>query len=275
MKDLIYTNYKEPLTKNVSGFGYLGTIAETKDGSSIQCYECGKLFVKLATHIKPAHKMTVREYKDKYQISYSTPLASRQARERQSVVYRENISANTHKKAVAGLAKYRADVKAGKRKHILPKQGSLLERKNKNGTCPDQLIDKLQKLTDANGGHIGYRQLQKDHLAFLGNLIRTFGTLNKARKMAGLQNKGYDVFRYSEAQLLEAMRDFYGRHKRVPTCTDFKSENNLPNYKAYTSRWGSINRARYFAGLPIIIQVGQSQFVEVSHDKAAEYGVTI
>lgn len=272
--NLIYKNYKEPLRANASGFGYLGTIAETKDGKYIQCYECGKLFTKLSIHI-PVHNITVKEYRDKYEIAYSTPLASRLARERQSVIYRENISSKTHKKAIAGLAKYRADVKDGKRPHILPKQGSLLERKNKKGTCPDQLIDKLQKLTADNNGHIGYRELQKNHTAFLGNIIRTFGTLVKARKMANLSNKGYDVFRYSEEQLVEALRDFYQLHNRVPTCTDFKSENNLPNYKAYISRWGSINRARFMAGIPLIVQIGQHQFVEVTADEATKRGVLI
>lgn len=267
---LVYKNYKEPLRKNVTGFGYLGTVAETEDGQAIQCYECGKLFRKLnSMHLKK-HNLTIKEYKDKFEIAYSTPLACRAMRERQSVVYRQNISPETHQKAVKALAKYRADVRAKKRSHIHSIQGSSLERKNKLGICPDQLLDKLKKL-----GDVSYRTLQKEDLAFLGNIIRTFGTLNKAKKLANIKVVGYEKFTYSEEHLVEAMRDFYKIHKRVPTCTDFKSENNLPNYKAYTARWGSINRARFMAGIPLIIQVGQSQFKEVTADEAAKHGVFV
>lgn len=265
MHHLIYDNYKEPLRANESGYGYLGTVAYTKDGSSIQCYECGKLFSSIVPHVIK-HGLTTREYKQKYQISLRTPLISRKLREAKIKTYKETITKEINTKAVEGLRKYRADVKSGKRKYINGRKGWSLEKRNKMGTCPDQLIDKLQKLTDENNGHIGYRKLAKDYGGFLRSLITTFGNLTNARKAAGLINHGYSVMRYSEEYLLEAMRDFYKLHGRTPTISDFKAENGLPDYKNYHKHYGGINRARLMAGVPIIIQVGQRQFVEVKVD---------
>lgn len=272
MKDLVYTNYKEPLKTTDTGYGYMGTMAETRDGELLQCYECGGLFASLGQHLR-IHKMNSDDYREKFQISKMTPLSSRSTRVKRAEVYKHQITPETHQKAVDGLAKYRQDVRDGKREYINGAKEWSLERRNKAGSCPDQLINRLQRLTEANNGHIGYRKLAKSHGGLLRSLITTFGNLTNARKAAGLVNKGYDVTRYSEAYLLEAMRDFYKLHKRTPLASDFKSENNLPDYKNYTRHWGGINTARLAAGVPLIIPVGNRQFVEVSADEAAEKGL--
>lgn len=67
--NLIYKNYKEPLTKVVDGHGYYGTIAHTQCGGKIQCHICGFLYKDLSSHLRNTHKMTSKQYRERFQIA--------------------------------------------------------------------------------------------------------------------------------------------------------------------------------------------------------------
>ncbi|MEX0549009.1 MucR family transcriptional regulator [Raoultella terrigena] len=52
-------------------------------GDKLECLECGKRFVLLEKHLRVAHSMTSEEYKQKYNIPVSIPLAGAGYREKQ------------------------------------------------------------------------------------------------------------------------------------------------------------------------------------------------
>lgn len=52
-------------------------------GDKLECLECGKYFVLLEKHLRVAHAMTSEEYKQKYNIPVSIPLAGAGYREKQ------------------------------------------------------------------------------------------------------------------------------------------------------------------------------------------------
>ncbi|EIS4806071.1 MucR family transcriptional regulator [Escherichia coli] len=53
------------------------------DNDLLECLECGKKFSFLPNHVRKAHAMTPEEYRTKYNLPASTPLAGRVYREKQ------------------------------------------------------------------------------------------------------------------------------------------------------------------------------------------------
>lgn len=49
----------------------------------LECLECGKKFILLERHLRIAHQITCDEYRDKYNIPVSIPLAGMEYREKQ------------------------------------------------------------------------------------------------------------------------------------------------------------------------------------------------
>ena len=77
---LLFYNYKEPLKEIKNGYGYYGAILATEDGTKIQCHLCGGLYSELQAHIRMFHSMKVRDYKEKFELAYTTSLISESIR---------------------------------------------------------------------------------------------------------------------------------------------------------------------------------------------------
>src|SRR5579859_1821499 len=68
--------YKEPMIPVEDGFGFYGAITATKDNKHIQCHECGYFFQNLATHVNQGHKMSTKDYKEKFGLRLKDGLVS-------------------------------------------------------------------------------------------------------------------------------------------------------------------------------------------------------
>lgn len=85
--------------------GYWGIVDETDEG--VLCYECGKRFRHLGTHLPGAHGMRAVDYKDLYGIPRTQSLAATQLREaNRDRALRLNLAAGLdgHRDATAGAA---------------------------------------------------------------------------------------------------------------------------------------------------------------------------
>lgn len=85
--------------------GYWGVVDETEEG--ILCYECGKRFRHLGTHLPGAHGMSAAEYKDLYGIPRTQSLASTHLQEaNRERALRLNLAAGLdgHRDASVGAA---------------------------------------------------------------------------------------------------------------------------------------------------------------------------
>ena len=51
------------------------------EGEKIQCLECGKWFLSFSTHLPRMHGMSANDYRDKYDLPRSTPLAGQSTRQ--------------------------------------------------------------------------------------------------------------------------------------------------------------------------------------------------
>lgn len=255
-ENLTFKHYKEPLRRipRSEGHGFYGAILMTKDLDKIQCHVCGETHRTLAGHLAK-HKMNGKEYKEKYQLAYSTALVSETFRTqlRQKTV--DWIKTLTPEQK----AEYRIKARENQRwDHEQPK--IRLETKNKRGTCPDQLLDQILKVakklgkTPSKHEFIGETGTQRYvHLIYI-----TFGSWSKAVEMAGLAPrkivpKGNTIGRYDDETLYEYLRIFTQENNRVPTFTDFR-RGLLPSYETYTRRFGTIQRARDLAGVEEFIE---------------------
>jgi hypothetical protein len=257
-----YRNYKEPLTKVENGFGYYGVICETDNGEWVQCHECGKLVKSLAHHAS-AHNMTSLEYRDKFKIGRTSSVTATKSRELKQEAYKKR-DPKLIMKATKAMEKYREDVASGKRKYVNGRKGIPLDVRNKKGTCPDQLLDKLRVIAATEGRHPSYRFMAKKHGGLLRSILTTFGSFREAVVMAGLQEKyDYDTRRYSREELIRYLQIFYKEYGRTVMVSDFAT-GQLPDYKTYYREFGGISQARAAAHIPNIIRQQNGVFKEVT-----------
>lgn len=249
--DVIFYGYKEPLTKFGGGYGYMGVLSYSKSNDKVQCHLCGRLFKSLNNgHLGKVHSLTSRQYKDKVGLKPSTSLVGEGTRKklidrgwnpqhmeelrkvqerRREIIRQTGIDPNTH-----------------------PKMS--LEKKNERGTCPDQLLDKIDNTIKSFGRVPTEEEFLKFHNGkFLGSIRKTYGTWTTALSYL---NQRPNVRRYTREELLESMRNFYRVNNRTPRWSDME-RGLLPSSSVFYRNFKSINEARREAGVPVLIPVGK------------------
>lgn len=253
--ELTFLHYKEPLLPipTGKGFGYYGAVLMNKDMSKIQCHVCGELYFELGTHLRMTHGMPVEEYKDEYQLSRQTALCSetrREARRTQFVTFLEKVPEKERQRFKQAL------IEGSKKGHEVHPHGKItLETKNKRGTCPDQILEKVRESISTLGVTPSVEEFAEycNSYRYVNLIKRTYGSWSNALKMIGLEPKGTKENRgaprrYSEEQLLEHLRIFTQEHGRIPSSTDIRRR-MLPDYTTYVYRFGSVETARQLAGV--------------------------
>jgi len=255
---LTIKHYKEPLKKipKNKGFGFYGCLLNTIDGSKVQCHVCGKLYISLQAHAVQAHKLNSRDYREKFDLTHSTALVSEEERERRKIATIRLFASMTPERraeikrmSIAGTMRCK---KGGHRFKIR------LETKNKRGTCPDQLIAKIQEIAKKMGHTPSLADFidQTGGQRFKHLIFTTFGSWKNALKIANLQPKEWAVSpykkRYDDEELLEMLEMFAREHNTMPTATDCK-RGLLPSYDVFLRRFGTMENARYKAGIHNIL----------------------
>ncbi len=258
-EELIFYNYKEPLKEVEKGFGYYGVILSNKEGTKIQCHICGKMYQVLNVHARQSHGILAREYKEKYQLANQTSLISesiRQERKLRTLKWLKSMTpeqwADLRRKTKAGYDKWKRD--NGDHTQPLLK----LETKNKRGTCPDQLLEKIKTVAKELGRSptknefIDYYKSQK----YVHIIFKTFGSWVNAKRMAGFDRiKPFDLNkkaggwkRHTKEELIEYMQIFYQENKKPPTTTDC-NRRLIPSSCIFKKHFGSMQNARLAAGI--------------------------
>ena len=143
-KEVFFYNYKEPLKKYDLGFGYKGVLIYDKTREKVQCHLCGKFFRALNNgHLGKVHSTTAREYKKDIELSPTTALIGEATREklilRNLDFGRKNLDVRLE------------NLKSAWKKRKKSYEKISLEVRNKRGTCPDQLLDKIKKIQEILG----------------------------------------------------------------------------------------------------------------------------
>lgn len=250
---MYFYGYKEPLKRIEGGFGYQGTLAYSKDKDKVQCHICGKLFSSLRMHIIKTHDMPVADYKVKFGLAKSTVLIGEGTRQK--------LMKNAHPVWLTtnkNWAKY-AEARREGLKKFWKENGKRskkpLESFNKAGTCPDQLLDVIDRTIKSFGRTITYKEFKRFHNGRYSKIIlTTYGTWSNAMSKLGRDTVHVPV--YNKEKLLDALRDFYAINRRTPRWSDFK-RGLLPSCATYIRHFGTLNTARRAANVPIIIPQGR------------------
>lgn len=257
---LTLSNYKLPLRKVEDGFGYYGAILNTLDGELAQCHICGKMFKDIALHASQTHGVYSKEYKEKFGLSRTSSLLSEKERQRRKATFMKWYSSlsPSMKKAIRDKARegyLKWYKKEGKKMQEL-RWKQRLEFKNKRGTCPDQLLEKIQEVRTT----LGHQPSKREFINETGgqryyHLIRTtFGSWDNALKMLGLErarnpgNTGKKFKHHSNEELLEYLKISYQETGKPPTISDSR-RGLIPGYQVYVNRFGSMPKARLLAGI--------------------------
>jgi hypothetical protein len=234
--DLDYEPYKEPLAKVEDGFGYIGTIGKSKDGTKIQCHICGGMFSNLGSHANKKHHINARDYKRKFKLRAKTSLLAPTLTE-QYVRIAQAADSELIMKRLAAL-------KMGRQTPRNPERGrKTLEQKNIEGVCPDQLIQKIKDLSVILGHTPSLREFGKHYDGLRGPVYRTFGSYVVAVKIAGLlpsKNRGRQTI-YSKELIIDMIQRFEKRHNRRPYTSDLGRD--LPSQWTFKKYFGGFSAA--------------------------------
>lgn len=252
-QSLVLMHYKEPLRRARGGYGYLGAIQILPDGTGIQCHICGKTFANLSMHIYGKHKMRVKDYKTKYQLAPETALVSESHRIKLKNSMIAWLKTLTPEEIQAWRAKQKLSGVKGARNRPKGQPKFTLESKNKQGTCPDQLLDRIRKVRK----ELGHTPSKKEFIKACGttryyrNILSTFGGYHNALKELKLTPKPAGVWnKYTDKEILDRLRQFHRTTRRVPTGSDAR-RGFIPRESTINSHFGSLVKARQLAGIKV------------------------
>lgn len=244
-------NYKEPLKKFKNGFGYIGTVTYSQSGDKIQCHFCGKFYGALGIHINKIHKLSAKEYKQNTELMLSTALVGESVREARVKWCIKNAKKINPILKIEGSKKKEKPNEATRNKDNYDS----LERRNKLGTCPDQLLDKITTLQKKLNRTPSTEEFAREYSdKYLHPIYMVFGSWKKALKQLELTSvDDQQKQKMTPDKLLQYLRDFYEKHDRTPQSSDFK-RGLLPFKKAYYDNFGTLNEARFRAKVPLMIR---------------------
>ncbi len=230
-----FYDYKEPFTKFKEGFGYIGVLLHDTESGKIQCHFCGEWLTALPAHLHYKHDIKSRAYKEKVGLLHTTALISEKTRE--SMINKD------HTNALRALT-FAREKNARNRTKINRKYSTTsAEFKNKNGTCPEQLLQRIRDKAKELG-----RTPTNVEVKGVKTILATYGTWNNATKLAGLKVRKMGVNvnhaqvgegeRHTDEYYLEMIRTFYATHGRLPGWSDVKRK-MFPSTSMFARRFGS------------------------------------
>jgi len=229
-------NYKSPFMPFKDGFGYEGVLLFDGESDKVQCHFCGGWFDYLPGHIK-THGVGASAYKDIVGLRRSTALISESHRE----------------KLVANRATSIANLKPGRKKTEEEKEKvrktakrniQIRERQNERGTCPYQLLDRLEKVAQ----EVGRTPTRKEIDGFDAALTRVYGSVKNAMKLINLkprkpgQNISTKKVRYTRESLIVLLQNFVKTHDRLPVSSDYRRR-IIPSNDTFRRHFGSLKKA--------------------------------
>lgn len=235
--------YKEPLRPVDDGYGYMGTLAHNKTGTHVQCHICGYFYPKVGSHASLVHKVTADEYRQRFDLSASTALISKQGRE---AAISKSLNVSSAEK-LRRITMFKHDDRSNR---VYRPRRKSLERRNKEGSCPDQLLDKIEKLALKLNRTPTRREFTSEYgHGFLNSILITYGTWNQALSFAGMTPNAYRQGRprYTRESVIAMIRVFYEQEGRVPRSSDMGSS-LIPSTMVIQRLFGGIVAAREAAG---------------------------
>lgn len=216
-----------PLEAVTKGFGFMGTLLCTKDGEKIQCHKCGDLFPELREHIKLAHNLDPRQYKDKYGLNRTTPLISPVMREKYIRRVEKKrmpfwmLNDKTKEEYLTELRRRSLLARKARKKEKKRKYTS--EQLNKFGTCPKQIEERFISLYEKKGTVPTFTELREEDNALLCVIYRRFKTYSNFLITMGLKSgRRNNIARYTLDEIKKLIEQFVDEKQRCICPRDTK-----------------------------------------------------
>jgi len=265
--ELLFYGYKEPLRKFENGYGYKGVLSYSKDRDMVQCHFCGRLYKNVGSHAYFTHGYTRNEYKDKTGLEHNTALVGEGTRTKLILAHKDTDS-------FSHVGKSREEINshmtAMSKKADRSNNGKWsLERRNKHGLCPDQLLDRVKTLETKLGRRPTAKEYAKEYGSYQ-SIITVYGTWNTALEKADIRTYTEEKSgRSSPEWLLSQLQDFYKKYGRTARTSDGR-RGLVPSHQIYHKVFGSFNNARILAGVPVIIPLSKYRYDEVIIEDAGQ-----
>ena len=226
-------NYKEPFMKYEKGFGFQGVLLFDGETDKVQCHLCGQWFTALGNHTIREHNMKVAQYKEEVGLTKNTALIGEKMRAK---LIANGLSMKRRMANLTGMVG-KKHTEESKRKISMAMKENRRELQNINGTCPEQLIDRLLKEYVKQG-----RTPDTHTLPFYEAMMRTYGTYKNACEIAGIPyndplealKRGHETQRRRGAEnerlALEFVSTFMIQNNRAPIKADFRSMDKMKLY---------------------------------------------
>jgi hypothetical protein len=258
LKPLNFTGEKlhEPYMPVKDGFGFLGVVLYDEVEDKVQCHVCGKMFQSLTRHTE-MHRLSAREYKEKFGLNYETPLCRPATTEKNSMrgefFWRLNHGKVTlkeiHEKAVKmGKLSKREKQKNGKHAwRTLKKHKLTAEMMNRFGTCPAQIEERFIKIVDFYGRAPSWDEVLKSDKSLMPVICRRYKSYSNFLTYFGLKGKRrVTSSKYTKRDIEMLLTKFVHEHKRLPNPKDTKI-GYLPDYMTIEKYFGTWKKAKLFA----------------------------
>lgn len=237
-------NVKEPFMRYEKGYGYEGVLLFDGINDTTQCHLCGEWFLNLPHHIHKEHNTTAAEYKKEVGLEMTSVLISESFRAKLILKNMGKRKKNLrNRKGIPHTEEAKRKISEGLSKLTR-------ERQNKTGTCPEQLIERLQKKYQ----ELGYTPNRPEFGAYT-TLIRVYGSMKEACQIAGIPYNGRGKPRnhkpritsisglvYTSDILVRIMRSFHRRNGRWPSTSDCR-RGLMPSQTTYKNFFGSWSKA--------------------------------
>lgn len=146
-----------------------------------------------------------------------------------------------------------------------------LEKRNKLGLCPDQVLEKIRELADKLGHTPSLIEFNTEYKGrYTGSINFQHGSYLNAVAKLGLKS-AKEVKEHTSQELLENLVEFFDKYGRIPMTTDFNRGLLGAARGTYIARFGTLNNARIEAGLNAILPLPFGQKVEMSPEQYLEY----
>jgi hypothetical protein len=227
-------NYKEPFMpfqdpNSREGYGYEGVLVFDGETDKVQCHFCGQWFHALGNHIKKEHALSASHYKELTGLSQTTALIGEKFR--QKLI--ENGKERFNNLKPGGKKSEETKRKISETLKFVTRQ-----RQNVTGTCPLQLIDRLQKKAKELG-----RCPTRREISFNDAIRSVYGSFTNACEIAGLTplkpSQTNRKTMYNKQFFVEKFRTFWIKNKRFPKTKDIELMFGT-KYKGIVSRYKTV-----------------------------------
>jgi ribosomal protein S27E len=259
----IYPLYKEqmhePYMEAHDGDGYQGVILYDKKKDKIRCDVCKEWVMQIGGHSKLKHKISAREYRDKFGFTYNVPLCTPSISKKRSDAAIKGIQEKTLFTFTKGHSNKYTQFERKKHSVSLRKAGSKISRLNKKGLCDAQIHSRLIIVRDMVGksslGMITPADILQNDESLYDYINRKYGGVKGTIDKFGLSetNRPLNAVKYTDADLIAKLRMYTINNKRSPSSHDLY-KTGLPDVKAFRRVFGSWRRAKMMAGLDQLLQ---------------------